>query len=182
MSVRRNLIICLNIALVAPVWAGAADGVIPERVDFNRDVRPILSENCFFCHGPDSAKRKAGLRLDTKEGLFALIEGKRRAVVIGRPGESEVYKRIVTEDEADRMPDPESGKTLSGRQIEVIKRWIEQGAEFKGHWAWERPVKAEGGRQKDEGGNPIDGFLLAKLKEQGLEFSPEADRVTLIRR
>jgi hypothetical protein len=161
--------------------AAGADAPVPERIDFNRDVRPILSENCFACHGPDKGKRKAGLRLDTREGLFTAIEGRHPAVA-GKPGESEIYKRVVTKDDDERMPDPKSGKTLSPREIAVITRWIEQGAEFKGHWAYIKPVREAVPNVKDQIANPIDAFLLAKLGEQRLTFSKEADRVTLVRR
>jgi hypothetical protein len=97
---------------VAEGAPAAAEAPVPERIDFNRDVRPILSENCFFCHGPDKDKRKAGLRLDTKEGLFTAIK-KRHPAVAGKPEESEIYKRIVATDDEERMPDPNSGKSLS---------------------------------------------------------------------
>src|SRR5687767_12801937 len=155
---------------------------LPQQIDFNRDVRPILSENCYFCHGPDKNKRKADLRLDTKEGLFTAIEGKRFPVVPGNAEESEVYRRITTEDEADRMPDAKSGKHLSSREIAIIKKWIAQGAQWKGHWAYERPVRPPVPDLKSQDQNPIDALLLAKLKEHGLEFSKPADRRTLIRR
>jgi hypothetical protein len=184
MSLRRlmPLLVCV-VGYVCPVavLAAGTDAPVPERIDFNRDVRPILSENCFACHGPDKGKRKAGLRLDTREGLFTAIGGRHPAVA-GRPGESEIYKRVVTKDDDERMPDPKSGKTLSPREIAVIKRWIEQGAEFKGHWAYIKPVRAAVPDVGTPVANPIDAFLLAKLAEQKLTFSGEADRVTLVRR
>src|SRR4051812_3044629 len=111
MLVRRiTLLMACVLGYVVPVaaLAGAAESPVPERIDFNRDVRPILSENCFFCHGPDKDKRKAGLRLDTKEGLFTAIE-RRHPAVAGKPGDSEIYKRVTTADDDERMPDPKSG-------------------------------------------------------------------------
>src|SRR5687768_7111607 len=134
-------ILCVLAGYAAWAVEPAPPPPLPPQIDFNRDVRPILSENCYFCHGPDKNRRKADLRLDTKDELFALIEGKRHPVVAGKAEESEVYKRITTDDEADRMPDPKSGKHLSAREIAIIKKWIEQGAQWKGHWAYERPVR-----------------------------------------
>jgi hypothetical protein len=183
MTLRATSVLFVLCALAAGLPVRAADAPIPQTIDFNRDIRPILSENCYFCHGPDKNKRKADLRLDTREGLFAAIEGKRYPVIPGKPAESEVYKRVIAEDDADRMPDPKSGKHLTDRQITLIKKWIEQGAQWKGHWAWEKPVRPPVPDLKSEiSRNPIDAFLLAKLHEQNLAFSPEADRVTLIRR
>ena len=166
--------------------AARADMPIPAKVDFNRDVRPILSDNCFACHGFDKNTRKAGLRLDTKDGIFAkLEEGEGHAVIAGKPAESDVFRRITTADESDRMPPKKFNKPpLTARQIEIIKRWIEQGAEFKGHWAYIAPAKPEHPPVEQPGfvRNPIDKYILAKLKEQNLAPSGEADKVTLIRR
>src|SRR4051794_37811442 len=108
MIMRAILSIC-----VLYVSAVAMAGPIPDKIDFNRDVRPILSENCFFCHGPDKNKRKADLRLDKKEGLFTAIENKLFPAVPGHPEQSEIFKRITTADDDDRMPDPKSGKHLT---------------------------------------------------------------------
>src|SRR5207237_10638578 len=99
---------------------------IPDFIYFDSAVRPICSENCVFCHGPDKNKRKAGLRLDTREGIFSAIEQKRFAAVSGHPEKSEIYKRITATDDDERMPDPKSGKTLSGHDIAVISKWIDQ--------------------------------------------------------
>lgn len=186
MPLRRllTLLVCVvGYAGATFALAGGAEAPVPERIDFNRDVRPILSENCFFCHGPDKDKRKAGLRLDTKEGLFTAIKGRHPAIA-GKPAESEIFKRVTTADDDERMPDPKSGKTLSPREIAVIKRWIEQGAEFKGHWAYLKPMRPEapGGAEGQSEGNPIDAFLAVKLAEHKLAFSKEADRATLVRR
>jgi hypothetical protein len=165
---------------VLSISAVAFAAPIPDKIDFNRDVRPILSENCFFCHGPDKNKRKADLRLDTREGIFTAIENKRFPAVPGHPERSEIFKRVITTDDDDRMPDPKSGKHLTDHDISVLKKWIEQGAEFKGHWAYIKPVKAA--VPEVGAANPIDAFLLARLKEQKLSFSKEADRATLVRR
>jgi hypothetical protein len=180
MSPRAALLfVCVLCALaVSALPASALDAPVPDRIDFNRDVRPILSENCFFCHGPDKAHRKGGLRLDTADGLFTALEGKRHPAVPGKPESSEIYKRVVTDDDDDRMPDPKSGKHLSPREVAVLKKWIEQGAEFKGHWSYIKPTKPT----PPAGDSPLDAFLLAKLAEHKLAYAKEADRATLIRR
>jgi hypothetical protein len=184
MSFRCLILLNLSIAMATTASAAPAAAPIPDRIDFNRDVRPIFSENCFFCHGPDKNKRKAGLRLDTRDGIFSAIEQKRFAAVPGHPEKSEIYKRITAADDDERMPDPKSGKTLSAHDIAVIKKWLEQGAEWKGHWAYIKPERKNDGKRIEDGSerNPIDSFLLAKLQERGLTFSKEADRITLVRR
>ena len=106
--------------------------------ELRRDVRPILSDNCFACHGPDDHKRKAGLRLDTKEGAFIKLESGTTAIVPGRPDESELVDRIETNDADSRMPPKKSGKQLTAAQAVVLRRWVEQGAKTSTHWAFER--------------------------------------------
>ncbi len=175
---------------VAAVWAVAsparAEAPVPKEIDFNRDVRTILSNNCFACHGPDKNKRKADLRLDTLEGITAVLED-RHVTVPGHPEKSELFLRVTTQDPDERMPDPKSNKKLSDRDIAVLKRWIEQGAPWKGHWAYLKPAKPQAPAVEDPDAksfirNPVDRFILAKLKESGLHPSPEADRATLLRR
>lgn len=141
-------------------------------VDFQREVRPILSEACFQCHGPDPSSRMAGLRLDTRADAFA------RAIVPGKPLESKLYQRIAQEKAALRMPPPSTHKVLSGAQKATLKSWIEQGAPWKEHWAFLTPEKAPvpAGRQ------PIDHFILAKLAAEGLTPASQADRRSLARR
>ncbi len=152
----------------------------PSDVDFNRDIRPILSETCYQCHGPDHNKLKADLRLDTRAGLFRSAEGS-TVVVPGKPDESELLIRLTAEDDETRMPPPKASKRLTPGQIDRIRRWIQQGAVWKGHWAYippSRPYTSDLPRADD----PIDRFLLARMNGEGLEPSPEADRSTLIRR
>jgi len=147
-------------------------------LSFNKDIRPILSDKCFACHGFDEETREAKLRLDTPEGAFK----KRRkgaAIVPGKPAESLAWKLIITEDEDDLMPPLDSHKKMSSEEKAIIRQWIEEGAEYQKHWAFEAPVKSE--IPKGEG-MTIDRFVGAGLEKQGVDFSPEADRSTLIRR
>lgn len=160
---------------LAPAYT--APEPIPEKIKFNRDVRPILSDNCFHCHGFDANERKADRRLDTREGALADNDGI-KAIVPGNPSVSESWLRIIADDEDDLMPPPKSGKRLSARDREIIRRWIEQGAEYEDHWAYVKPAKAA----TPAGQHPVDALVGQRLAEQGLTLSPEADRRTLIRR
>ena len=152
-------------------------------MDFQREVRPILSDTCFLCHGPDQSTRMVGLRLDTREGIL-----EKRAngspVVPGNPDASLIYQRINHKNAALRMPPAYSHKSLTDAQKETLRRWIEQGAPWKEHWAFAPPVRPEPPLVKAEGWvrNPIDRFVLARLEAAGLQPAPEADRRTLIRR
>lgn len=172
----------------------AAEAPIPDRIEFNRDVRPILSENCFFCHGPDQNKREAELRLDTREGLLgeddrggATPRLPTGAVRPQRPDESPLFVRITSGDPDLRMPPAESGKELSPRDVAVLKKWIEQGAAYEGHWSFQpikqpAPPEAQGPPSLGFVRNPIDLFILEELRQHGLQPSAEADKITLIRR
>lgn len=155
-----------------------------KQVSFNRDVRPILSDNCFACHGFDSKTRKAGLRLDVAEAAFQLTKEGKTPIKPGHPESSEVWKRIATQDPDDLMPPPDSHKTLTAEQKETVRRWIQQGAPYQRHWAFERPVKGNPPTVKHPRmvKTPVDQFLLEKLEKEGLAYSPEADRITLLRR
>jgi mono/diheme cytochrome c family protein len=170
------------LAIALPTTPGAAEA-LPATVEFNRDIRPILSDACFHCHGPDQAKRKANLRLDTEEGAFADL-GDGRALVPGKPDDSAVFVRITAVNERKRMPPIDSGRKLSERQIALIQRWIEQGAKWQKHWAFIPPKRPAVPVVKTAGWarNPIDAFVLARLEREGLAPSPEADRATLVRR
>src|SRR5437762_2770528 len=125
------------ILLLPPIAPKAAAA---DTVDFLRDIRPILSETCFQCHGPDEKHRKADLRLDRKDGAFADLGGY-HAIVAGKPGQSRLYQRITATDPKEHMPPPKSGKKLTPQQIELIRRWIEQGAPWSEHWAFVPPVR-----------------------------------------
>ena len=154
-------------------------------IDFNRDIRPILSDKCFFCHGPDAKNQKSEFRLDTAEHAFADLGGY-AGIVPGKPGESELHHRIRTADADDLMPPADSNRTLSEHEKDLLDAWIEQGAQYDRHWAFkrvERPPlpalsKANAARVK----NPIDRFVFARLEAEGLSPSPEADMETLLRR
>jgi hypothetical protein len=152
------------------------------KLDFNRDIRPILSDNCFACHGIDAKKRKADLRLDTPEGAYALIEGV-QAIKPGDVKASTIIARITSTDEDEVMPPPESHKKITAKQLETLQLWIAQGAAYKKHWAFEKPVKAPVPEIKSVlRRNAIDNFIQARLAEEGLEPAPEAGKETLIRR
>lgn len=166
--------------LTAKVELTRAEG----RISFREQIRPILSNKCFLCHGPDNEDRKAGLRLDLKEEAFKALRSGKHALVPGDLENSQVYHRITTTDPADRMPPAEFEKQLTPEEVSLIVQWIEQGADWEEHWAFVSPVRPEipkttlGGWAK----NPIDSFILASLEEHGLEPMEEADRRTLLRR
>ncbi len=163
-----------------------ATGALPQKIDFNFHVKPILADRCFKCHGPDKNKRKQDLRLDTEEGLFkALKEDPSKHVIVpGKPAESEMYLRISSHDTSYQMPPPESNLSLTEHEIAILKRWIEQGAEYKRHWAFIKPQKAplpEVSR-KNWVKNEIDHFILEKLDAANLPPNEEADKERLLRR
>ncbi len=148
-------------------------------VEFNRDIRPILRETCFRCHGPDSGSRKADLRLDRRDDAI-----KAGAIKPGSLDESEMIARIISEDPEEIMPPKASHKVLNAAEKELFKKWVASGAEYQPHWAFIAPRKVDPPAVKDSKWvrNPIDQFLLAKMEEKGLKPSPEADRRTLARR
>jgi hypothetical protein len=170
----KRVALCLVGALWAWVHPGAGSAEAnPEAIGYNRRVRPLLSDRCFFCHGPDKAHRKSGLRLDVREA--AIKEG---AIVPGKPDESELVKRITTTDTDDLMPPAESHKSLTPADKDILRRWIEEGAVYEPHWAYV-PVK----RPEVPGpGHPIDAFIGKRLAQANLAPSAEADRRTLLRR
>ena len=166
-------------AIVLCVSSGAAYAAeqLPEVVRFNRDIRPILSNNCFLCHGPDEGRRKAKLRLDVE------VVAKKEVIVAGKLLESELWARITATDVEERMPPLKSKKELTPHQIALIKKWIEQGAKYEGHWAFIAPKSPALPQSKTKWGhNPIDNFIANKLGANGLKPSPEAAKEILIRR
>ena len=152
-------------------------------VDYNLDVRPILADNCFACHGPDAKTREANLRLDTKAGAFSEPSGY-PVIVPGKPEESELYLRIASNDDFYRMPPADFNKTLTPAQIDTITQWIREGAKWEEHWAFTTPVRPTPPDVKngDWIRNPIDAFILSRLEKEGLRPADEAHKRTLIRR
>lgn len=174
------LSVCSRICLLAVLLAGACDtAVAQKKLQYNRDVRPILLDTCFACHGPDSASRKADLRLDQREAAIDMS-----AIEPGKPDESEMIRRILSDDPDEIMPPPETKKTLSAAQKQTLVDWISQGAEYELHWSYIPPVKAALPTVKNTawGQNEIDRFILARLEAEGLVPNEEADRHTLARR
>jgi hypothetical protein len=156
-----------------------AGSAAPARLDYNWDVRPILSDNCFRCHGPDSKSRQAGLRLDQKEAAYA------RAITPGKPEESELFRRITSPDPSYRMPPSYSApKSLPAADIKTLTEWIRQGAEYKPHWAFISPTKTPppASHLAQTNLSPIDAFIVARLEKEGLTPAKEADKETLINR
>jgi hypothetical protein len=153
-------------------------------LDFTHDVAPILSANCYRCHGFDERERKSGLRLDQRDGAIQPAESGTPAIVPGKPDESELVRRIFSANDDERMPPPDSKKSLKNAQKQTLRRWIAEGAEYKAHWAFVRPQQASLPvvRMSDWPRNPIDSFVMARLEREGLHPSPEADRYTLVRR
>jgi len=170
------------VAALSPHFARAEEPA--DHIDFNRDVRPILSDRCFACHGPDEGQRPTELRLDLAESAVAELDTGVTAVVPGRPQESELIARITAEDPSLKMPPPDSKKRLSQREIELLQTWIEQGAPFAKHWSYEKPLRPAipDVREPERSSNPIDRFVLARLDAEGLSPSPPADRYSFIRR
>ena len=163
--------------------AGTAPTSEP-RVDFNRQIRPIFSEHCFACHGPDEGKRKAGLRLDRQEDAFQTLKSGQHALVAGQPEKSTLVERILTKDPDEIMPPPKHGKPLSPAQIELLQQWVRQGAGWQQHWSFIVPTAPELPRVQDGkwARNAIDTFVLSRLESEGLKPNPEADSVSLQRR
>jgi hypothetical protein len=158
-----------------------------KHLDFNQDVQPILARNCFSCHGPDPEMRKAGLRLDLEESARQKRPGHPDAIVPGHPEESELIKRIESKDPHHLMPQSPQGeaKPMKPEEIAVLKEWVKEGAVYRPHWAFEKPVKAPLPAEVSNDAwvkTPIDAFILARMKKEGLRPAPEADRATLIRR
>ncbi|MFP6900581.1 MAG: DUF1549 domain-containing protein, partial [Opitutales bacterium] len=165
------------------VFFAASTMSLGGKVDFNQEVRPILANNCFKCHGPDAKARKAKLRLDLPEGVTKDLGGY-RVVEPGKPDESEMIARITSPDLDEVMPPPKAKKSLSPKQIETLRSWIAEGGEYQRHWAFVKPNRSEPPKVSDNSWirNPIDRFVLARLEKEGLHPSPEADKATLLRR
>ena len=167
-----------RLPLLAPcLWLMASSAVAtePAPLEYNRDIRPILAENCFYCHGPDANKRKGKLRLDVREEAL-----KKKAFVPGDAAASELVKRIFTKDADDAMPPADSHRALTATQKETLKRWVAEGAAYEEHWAFVAPKRATLPAVGET--HPIDAFVVERLRREGLTLSPEAPRETLLRR
>ncbi|MEO5603293.1 MAG: PSD1 and planctomycete cytochrome C domain-containing protein [Cyclobacteriaceae bacterium] len=191
---KSSILMAVLILINTAIWQACTKKTVDEKqnssfkkgkVDFNYHVKPILSDKCFACHGPDVKKRQAEFRLDTEEGAFKALKSDAHhfAVVKGKPEESYLIKRIFSEDPLFRMPPAESNLALTEQEKNILKKWIEQGAEYKKHWAFIPPVKPELPPTTDDwGANEIDRFIAAKLEEVGLSPTIPADKERLIRR
>jgi hypothetical protein len=176
--------VCLSLTGLSSSLVAAAAETPSERIDFNRDVRPILSENCFKCHGPDEAAREAKLRLDLRETATQPAKSGEVAIAPGDAKRSELVLRTSTTDEIDIMPPVDSGKKLTPVQIETLKRWVEQGADYAPHWSFVPPAKPTPPKpaQAAWAKNAVDRFVLARLEQEKVLPAPEADKATLLRR
>ncbi len=165
-------------------FAGLRPASAASTVDFQRQIRPILADNCFKCHGPDKGSRKGRLRLDVREAALEGGKSGESAIEPGKPEASELMRRLVSTDRHKVMPPRSTGKTLSPQQVELLRRWIAEGAKYQVHWAYRPPQRPPLPRLKDAQGvrNPIDLFVRARLEREGLRPSPAASRETLIRR
>lgn len=172
-------------ALVGTVVLFSLAGSVRAEVDFAREILPLFSNSCFECHGPDANERKAGLRLDDHQGALAELKSGERAVVPKDIDASELIRRLLSEDPDEQMPPPDSGKKrLNAEQIALVKQWIEEGAKWGRHWAFEPPVKpaVPGATGNWRANNDLDRFIHVEVKKRGLSPEAEADKATLIRR
>lgn len=169
---------CQLSSLVFFMTAAAAPAAAPPP-DFNRDIRPILSDKCFACHGPDEKHRKAKLRLDIEKAAHAA-----EVIVPGKPADSALFQRITATDDSERMPPAKTGKSLSAGEIELLRRWIASGGKYAEHWAYVKPVRHPDPTVKDShwSASWIDRFILARLEHEGQAPAADAERVTLVRR
>ncbi|MDA1049762.1 MAG: PSD1 and planctomycete cytochrome C domain-containing protein [Planctomycetota bacterium] len=176
--VRQWFLFAIALSVLRPAFADDS-----EPVDYNQDIRPLLSNVCYKCHGPDEGERQADLRFDIQAAAFAQRDGQ-PAIVAGKSDTSHLYLRLIAEDPDERMPPADSGKELTSAQIDLFKRWIDQGAEWGEHWSFVRPVRAELPTSKfdEQAKNAIDRFIFARLEQAGLSRNGEASKERLIRR
>jgi hypothetical protein len=193
MAINKKIIISVSALVVVGLATYFAtsekqeqEGGVPDVVDFNYHVRPILSDKCFKCHGPDANKREANLRLDSEQGAYAALKEDvtKHVVVPGDPLNSALYLRLISSDTAEVMPPPNANLSLSKTEIAILKKWIEQGAKYKKHWSFIPPTRPAVPTVATDTKplNPIDHFVIAKLKEKGLQPSEQADKEALLKR
>ncbi|REJ93683.1 MAG: DUF1553 domain-containing protein [Planctomycetota bacterium] len=171
--------------VVVMAWSAASVPTAPgsDVVEFGRDIRPLLADRCFKCHGPDAEARQAALRLDLAASAHEAGESGEIAILPGKPHESELWRRVNSQDDAERMPPPEAGEPLTASQIAQLEAWIEAGAQYEPHWAFVPPRRPQTPQiESNWPRGPIDRFVLQKLRERDLEPSPVADRHVLVRR
>jgi hypothetical protein len=183
MAMRRIFFMVFLALVLLPALAQGQQEKPPPPVDFEREIRPLLSDFCYTCHGPDGAKRKSKLRLDTREGAFIEVDGV-KMIVPGKPQQSELVRRLVSAEADDRMPPSKTKRALSAAQVALVQRWIQEGAAWGQHWAFvaPKPPPLPETRNRTWRRSPIDDFVLARLEKEGLSPSPEADRAALLRR
>jgi hypothetical protein len=182
---RSSLVSFKNTRPATDTAAAAIDATLPAHVTFNENIQPILSDNCYFCHGQDATARKANLRVDREEFAFLPRANGLPAIVKGRPEASALIQRISSKDPSQVMPPPDSHKPpLTPYQVALITRWVKEGAKYEEHWAFVKPVRPPLPQVRQPGWvkTPVDNFVLAKLESKGLAPEPEADRRALIRR
>ena len=183
----KNTLIHFGMAMLV-CWAtsvGCGELAAADNLDFNRDIRPILSDKCFACHGPDAAHVEGDLRIDLRDIATKANALGEAAIVPGKPEASELVRRINADDADERMPPAESNKTLLPAERKMLARWITEGAEYKQHWSFAAPIRAPVPEVQEGSSrvrNPIDAFIAQRLKKEGMSMSPAADRATLIRR
>src|SRR5262245_5936057 len=186
-AVRSCGVLALAIAVFATL--GIAEEKAPRpavmsRVDFTRQIRPLLSDRCFRSHGPDASRRKAKLRLDVREGAFKKLDAGWAVVKPGDPSKSELVRRITTDDTDDMMPPPESKLSLTVDEKALLTRWVAEGADYRPHWSLApvvaAPVPLRAGTSASS--NPIDAFVRARLEQEGLSPSPQASAEVQVRR
>lgn len=180
---RANGVRCfVFVAIVNCFSSGVIVFAADNRIEFNRDIRPILSDNCFSCHGPDEKTRHAGLRLDLFDSAKSKLDSGHVAIVPGQAGESELVRRILSTDADTQMPPPDSTKHLTAEQKELLQRWITEGAEYQKHWAFVTPKRPQAASADNDTTGPIDVFIRERLKKDGLSPSTAATKEQLIRR
>lgn len=181
---KLSILVLLAGVVALGYWSETPTHSQSGKIDFNRDIRPILADKCFACHGPDAAARKSKLRLDTEAAAKAELSRNRFAIKPGQPEHSELIHRINATDELERMPPASTGRTLTPREISLLTEWIKQGAPWQTHWAFVNPARPALPSVKNTAWprNAIDHFVLARLEANGWQPAPEADRATLLRR
>ncbi len=179
-----TLLLCAVVASGAFLLRENGEANLPEVVDYNQHIRPILSANCYVCHGPDISSREAGLRLDLRDSAMVKLESGERALIPGDGDGSAIIQRVIAQDPEERMPPPALKKILSEEEVGLLRKWIDQGAQYKPHWALVPPEKPDPPRVRRtwEAGNEIDRFVLASLEDQRLKPAPMATKEALIRR